>query len=181
MKKINFLVLCVMCVVTLFSVYESKAVSSESIDIGVQKSLAMLMDIPGGKEVLKNSVGALVFPAVFKAGIGIGGEYGEGALVVNGETTGYYSTATVSLGFQLGGQKKTIIMLFMDKSALNNFENSDGWKVGADASVTLVAVGADGSIDTSKTNQPIVAFVFDQKGLMYNLTLEGAKVTKIKR
>jgi len=81
----------------------------------------------------------------------------------------------------LGGQKKTIIMLFMDKKALKDFQNSDGWKVGADASVALVTIGADGSIDTSKTNQPIVAFVFDQKGLMYNLTLEGAKVSKIKR
>jgi len=59
------------------------------------------------------------------------------------------------------------------------FKNSSGWKVGADASVTVIAVGADGSIDTSKTNKPIVAFVFDQKGLMYNLTLEGAKVTKL--
>ena len=69
----------------------------------------------------------------------------------------------------------------MDKGTLKDFRNSEGWKVGADASVTVVTVGADGSIDTAKTNKPIVAFVFNQKGLMYNLTLEGAKITKLKR
>ncbi|MFQ5486736.1 MAG: YSC84-related protein, partial [Desulfobacterales bacterium] len=83
--------------------------------------------------------------------------------------------------FQLGAKKKTIIIAFMDKGELKSFRNSDGWKVGADASVTVVAVGADGSIDTAKTNKPIVAFVFDQKGLMYNLTLEGSKITKLQR
>ncbi len=181
MKKVILSVLFAVCAVLLFSAHEAKAVSAESIDAGVVRSLGMLKDISGGEAVLKKSAGALVFPAVFKAGIGIGGEYGEGALVIDGKTVDYYSTAAASIGFQLGGQKKTIIMLFMDKKALEDFQNSDGWKVGADASVTVVAIGADGSIDTSKTNQPIVAFVFDQKGLMYNLTLEGAKVSKIKR
>ncbi|MFH1753542.1 MAG: YSC84-related protein [Candidatus Omnitrophota bacterium] len=181
MKKTILLVSIAACIITLFSVYEAKAVTAGSIDAGVERSLAMLKDLSGGEEVLKKSVGALVFPAVFKAGFGIGGEYGEGALVINGKTVDYYSTAAASIGFQLGGQKKTVIMLFMDKKALDKFQNSDGWKVGADASVTLVAIGADGSIDTSKTNKPIVAFVFDQKGLMYNLTLEGAKISKLKR
>ena len=181
MKRIIILFSVVVCIITLFCAHEAKAVSAESIDAGVKKSLAMLNDISGGKEVLKKSVGALVFPAVFKAGIGIGGEYGEGALVINGKTVDYYSTAAASIGFQLGGQKKTIIIMFMDKKALQDFQNSDGWKIGADASVTVVAIGADGSIDTAKTNQPIVAFVFDQKGLMYNFTLEGAKISKINR
>jgi lipid-binding SYLF domain-containing protein len=69
----------------------------------------------------------------------------------------------------------------MNKDALKKFRDSSGWKVGADASVALIVVGAGGSIDTTVTNKPIVAFVFDQKGLMYNLTLEGAKITKIKK
>ncbi|MFH1593887.1 MAG: lipid-binding SYLF domain-containing protein [Candidatus Omnitrophota bacterium] len=155
--------------------------SAAEIDTGVVRSLGMLKDIGGGAEVLKKAEGVLVFPAVFKAGIGLGGEYGEGALVIKGKTVDYYSTAAASIGFQLGAQKKTIILAFMDKAALEGFRNSDGWKVGADASVTVIAVGADGSIDTAKTNKPIVAFVFDQKGLMYNLTLEGAKITKLKR
>ena len=83
----------------------------------------------------------LVFPAVFKAGIGLGGEYGEGALRVKGKTVDYYSTAAASLGLQLGAQKKAIIILFMQKEALEKFQNSSGWKAGVDASVALVTVG----------------------------------------
>ena len=102
-------------------------------------------------------------------------------MVIDGKSVDYYSTAAASIGFQLGAQKKTIILAFMDKKALENFQNSMGWKIGADASVAVIAIGAGGSIDTSKLNQPIIAFVFDSKGLMYNLTLEGAKITKLTR
>jgi lipid-binding SYLF domain-containing protein len=167
--------------VGMCAVNEAMAVSRESIDAGVENSLNMLKNINGGKEVLNKSKGMLVFPAVFKAGFGLGGEYGEGALVIDGKITDYYSTAAASIGFQIGAQKKTIIIAFIDKKALNEFQNSEGWKIGADASVAVVTIGADGSIDTAKTNKPIVAFVFDQKGLMYNLTLEGAKVTKLRK
>jgi len=165
----------------LFAANETMAVTAQNIDIGVEKSLNMLKNIPGGKEVMKKAAGALVFPAVFKAGIGLGGEYGEGALVISGKTVDYYSTAMASIGLQLGAQKKTIIIVFMDKKSLDDFRNSSGWKVGLDASVAVVAIGADGSIDTAKFDKPIVAFVFDQKGLMYNLTLEGSKIKKLKR
>jgi len=159
----------------------AKAVTAENIDVGVTKSLDRLKAINGGQSVIDKADGLLVFPSVFKAGIGIGGEYGEGALVINGKSVDYYSTAAASIGFQLGAQKKTIIIAFMDKKALENFQNSMGWKIGADASVAVIALGVDGSIDTSKLNQPIVAFIFDPKGLMYNLTLEGAKITKLTR
>ena len=181
MKQKILTIAIAMSFIALLTVSEAVAVSAKNIDVGVKKSLKMLKDLNGGKEILKQAKGVLVFPSVFKAGFGLGGEYGEGALVVDGKTVDYYSTAAASIGFQLGAQKKTIIIAFMDKDALYNFRNSTGWKVGADASVAVIAVGADGSIDTAKTNQPIVAFVFDQKGLMYNLTLEGAKITKLSR
>ena len=175
-------------IVTLFVILaglsttdKARAITAKNIDVGVTKSLDTLEGMSGGKSVIDKAKGILVFPSVFKAGIGIGGEYGEGALVIKGKTVDYYSTAAASIGFQLGAQKKTIIIAFMDKKALENFQNSMGWKIGADASVAVIALGADGSIDTSKLNQPIVAFVFDPKGLMYNLTLEGAKITKLTR
>lgn len=154
---------------------------AKQINANVDDSLKKFQDIAGSKEVLQKSAGVLVFPNVFKAGIGIGGEYGEGALRIKGKTVDYYNTAAASIGFQLGGQKKTIIMAFMQKDALDKFRNSEGWKVGVDASVAVITVGAGGSIDTAKLNQPIVAFVLDQKGLMYNVTLEGSKITKIKK
>ena len=179
--RLTLIALLVFGLVVFGSVSETLAWTAKEIDSGVKPSIEKLKNLEGGDAVLKKAAGILVFPSVFKAGIGLGGEYGEGALLIKGTTIDYYSTAAASIGFQLGAQKKTIIIAFMDKKALNDFRNSDGWKVGADASVTVVAVGADGSVDTSKTNKPIVAFVFNQKGLMYNLTLEGAKISKLKR
>jgi lipid-binding SYLF domain-containing protein len=116
-----------------------------------------------------------------KAGIGVGGEYGEGALRIGGKTVDYYNTAAASIGFQLGAQKKTIILVFMQQEALKKFRASSGWKAGVDGSVALITVGVEGSIDTTKIKDPIVGFVFGQKGLMYNLTLEGSKFTKLKK
>ena len=93
----------------------------------------------------------------------------------------YYNTAAGYGGLQLGGQKKDIILVFMQDEALNKFRESSGWKVGVDGSVALVDLGAGASIDTTKIKEPIVGFIFDQKGLMFNLTLEGSKFTKLKK
>ena len=155
------------------------AATAKEIDADVNASLKHFEDIGGAKEVIKKAKGILVFPKVFKAGFGIGGEYGEGALRIKGKTVDYYNTAAASIGFQFGGQKKTIIIAFMQKDALKKFREASGWKVGIDASVAVIAVGAGGIIDTASINEPIIAFVLDQKGLMYNLTLEGSKITKM--
>ena len=132
--------------------------------------------------ITENAKAYLIFPKVIKAGIGIGGEYGEGVLRTNnGVNMAYYSTAAASIGFQLGAQTKSVIVAFLTEDALKNFMNADGWKVGVDGSVTLIKIGATGAIDTSTLNKPIVGFIFGEKGLMYNLTLEGSKFSKINR
>ena len=160
----------------------SYAKSAKEIDVRVDTALERFNnDIKGGKEFLKTSKGILVFPSVIKAGIGIGGEYGEGALRINGKTVDYYSTAAASIGFQLGAQSKTVIVVFMQEDALKKFRASSGWEAGVDGSVALIELGAGGSIDTTNIKSPIVGFVFGNKGLMYNLTLEGSKYTKIVR
>jgi len=160
----------------------AQAESAAVIDVKVNEALDKFhKEVKSAKELVRKSHGILVFPSVIKAGIGIGGEYGEGALRINGKTVDYYNTATVSIGLQLGAQAKTVILLFMTKEALSNFRNSKGWKVGVDGSVALVKVGAGGSLDTTKIKEPILGFVIGQKGLMYNLTLEGSKITKINK
>jgi len=154
--------------------------SAKEIDARIEESLENFYEnVSNGKKLIKEAKGTLVFPKVYKAGLGIGGEFGEGALLIKGKTVDYYSTAAASLGFQIGAQKKSILLLFMEDGALKQFRDSSGWKVGVDASVALVEVGAGGAVDTSDYNKPILGFVFGQKGLMYNLTLEGAKITKI--
>ena len=118
-------------------------------------------------------------PWLVIAGIGVGGEYGEGALRVGGKTVDYYSTAAASIGFQLGAQAKSIVVIFTDASALERFRTSEGWKVGVDGSVALVDLGVGKSLDTENLQNPVVGFIFGQKGLMYNLTLEGSKFSKL--
>ncbi len=165
----------------VFPVEKSLAATAEAIDADVDRAIEIFKDIKGADNVLTKAKGILVFPIVLKAGLGIGGEFGEGALRINGKTVDYYNTAAASIGFQLGGQKKTIIIAFLDENALRRFRESSGWKIGADASVAVIAIGAGGAIDSASLNEPIVGVVFGQKGLMYNLTLEGAKITKIRK
>jgi len=158
----------------------AKAASGKEINIKVDAALKRFKkEISGADAFLKEAKGVLVFPGVIKVGIGIGGEYGQGALRIGGKTVEYYSTAAASIGLQLGAQSKIVILVFMDENALTKFRNSDGWKAGVDGSVALVTLGAGKEIDSENIKDPIVGFIFGNKGLMYNLTLEGSKYTKI--
>jgi lipid-binding SYLF domain-containing protein len=160
----------------------AQAASATEIDTRTDAALDRFRaDVGGAKRFLTDAEGVLVFPQVLKAGFGFGGEYGEGALRVKGKTVDYYSTIAGSFGFQIGAQSKTIILCFMTKAALDQFRNSEGWEVGVDGSVALVTLGVGDSVDTTNIKDPIVGFAFNNKGLMYNLTLEGSKMTRIKK
>jgi len=137
--------------------------------------------VTGSEVFLNQAAGYLVFPKVYKAGIGVGGETGEGVLRVGGSPVGYYRIAAGSVGFQFGAQAKSVVIVFMTRDALDRFRNSEGWRVGVDGSVALVDVGAGKTIDSDNVRDPIVGFIYGSKGLMYNLTLEGTKFTKIDR
>lgn len=160
----------------------ARAASAEEINIKVDEALERFeKDITGGDRFLAVAKGVLVFPGVIKAGFGIGGEYGEGALRVGGETVEYYSTAAGSFGLQIGAQSKAVYLIFMQQEALDNFRNSSGWKAGVDGSINMIKVGAAGAIDTTNIQDPIIGFVLTNAGLMANITLEGSKYTKIVR
>ncbi len=160
----------------------SEAASAKQIDIEVTGTLKRFRsEVTGGDEFLKKAEGVLVFPSIIKAGVGIGGEYGEGALRIKGKTAGYYNTAAASIGFQFGAQSKSVVVVFLTKPALSSFRGSDGWKAGVDGSVALIKWGVGEDINTVDIKDPIIGFVFSNKGLMYNLTLEGSKFTKIDR
>ena len=159
---------------------DARAATAREIDVRVDVALERFeKEVGGGKRFLESAEGVLVFPSVIKAGIGVGGEYGEGALRIDGKTVDYYSTAAASIGLQLGAQSRTVILVFLEKKALREFRESSGWKAGVDGSVALIKLGAGGAIDTKNIKDPIVGFVFSNKGLMYNLTLEGSKYTKL--
>jgi len=160
----------------------SEAASAAAIDADVRETMTdFFTRVRGARELVGRSAAVLVFPSVIKAGIGIGGEYGEGALLTRERTVDYYNIVSASIGFQLGAQARSVIIVFVTPEALAGFRRTYGWKVGVDASVAIVTVGAGGSVDTSRIASPIVGFIFDAKGLMYNLTLEGSKITRIDR
>ena len=153
----------------------------QNIDADVNATLSRLSStVPGSRELISKARGVLVFPSVLAAGLGIGGEYGEGALRVGGRTVDYYSTASASFGLQIGAQSKAVIFLFMTQEALDKFRNSQGWTAGVDASVAIIKVGANGDVDLNTVTQPVNVFVMTNKGLMANLTIEGTKITRLK-
>ena len=160
----------------------SFATSKAEIDARVTAAIATFYETTGaGKELAEKANGMLVFPKVFKAGFGIGGEYGEGALLIDGQTVDYYNVAAASIGFQLGAQVKTEIILFMTETVLDSFRHSGGWEVGVDASVAIATLGAGGEIGTNTAREPIIGFIFSNKGLMYDLSLAGSKITKLSK
>jgi lipid-binding SYLF domain-containing protein len=160
----------------------TEAASAARIDDEVESTLLdFFFRVRGSRQLFAKAAAVLVFPSVIKAGMGIGGEYGEGALLIRGKTVGYYNTISASIGFQLGAQSRSVIIVFMTREALASFARVDGWKIGVDGSVAFLTVGVGGSIDTTTITNPIVGFIFDGKGLMYNLTLEGTKISRIRR
>ena len=156
--------------------------SREELDARVQETLSSLYETSSAaRDLAADAEGILVFPHVYKAGVGVGGEYGEGALLVGNQTADYYNTAGASFGFQLGAQRMSQVIMFMNTDALERFRNSKGWEAGVDGSVALATLGAGGTLSTETLQQPIIGFVFSNEGLMYNLTLEGSKYTKISK
>ncbi len=169
-------------ILSSFSAMPLHAKTARQIEAEVNGALKLFeQQVRGGKEFLRAAKGILVIPNIIKAGFGVGGEYGEGALRVGEKTVAYYSLAAGSIGFQIGAQKLNLVLVFMEDEALRRFQASAGWKAGVDGSITLIDIGKRGSIDTVNVKDPIVAFVFGQKGLMASATIEGAKFTRLAR
>jgi lipid-binding SYLF domain-containing protein len=169
-------------IIGIVSVSTSSAKTAQEINSEVNAALELfLQHIKGGKEFLNTAKGVLIIPNIVKVGVGVGGQYGEGAMRIGGKTVDYYSLAAGSVGLQIGAQKTNLILVFKQDEALNNFRKSSGWKVGVDGSVAFIDVGAGKSVDTVNIKKPIVAFFFGHRGLMAGATIEGAKFTKLVR
>ncbi len=183
MKPLLGLTLAVAALAIVACTGPSAAGTAEEINAATTETLKSFdAQYPGqGRELARKAAGLLVFPSVYKAGIGIGGSYGEGVLIVGGNPAGYYNIVSASLGFQLGAQAQTVIIMFMTEDALASFRNAYGFKVGVDGSVVVANIGAAGQIDSDTLTSPIIAFILDPTGLMYSLSLEGSKITKIER
>jgi len=175
----------ILLVVTVMSVFLTSnllAKTAREIDVSVDVAIERFhKQVIGAKELIAASKGMLVMPNVVKGAFIIGGEYGEGALRIGGKSVDYYNTISGSIGFQIGGEAKDIILLFMTDDAIKQFRASSGWEAGVDGNVALITIGAGERADTTTSKDPIVAFVFDAKGLIADISLKGAKFTKLNK
>ncbi len=137
--------------------------------------------VRGGQEILNSAKGVLVIPNVVKAGLGMGGEYGEGELRIGGKTVAYYNIAGGSMGFEIGAEKKDLILVFMQDGALRHFQSGSDWTAGFDGGVTVIDTGKDKYADTFTIKDPVVAFVFGEKGLMVDASIEGTKFSRMEK
>jgi lipid-binding SYLF domain-containing protein len=135
--------------------------------------------VPVAKAIGPKALAILVFPKVTKAGLGIGGQYGEGALLKKGAAVAYYKTTGASFGLQAGGQTYGYAMFFMNAKALDEFQKASGFEVGVGPSVVLVDEGMAKSTTTTTMNDDIYAIIFGQKGVMAGLGVQGNKITAI--
>jgi lipid-binding SYLF domain-containing protein len=161
---------------------QTLAASAAEIDRNVDAALQTLFAKSESAKVLaEKAKGILIFPSITKAGFIVGGQYGEGALRVDGKTTGYYNSVAASYGLQAGIQKFGYALFFMTDSAREHIDRSDGWEIGTGPSIVVVDVGTAGSLTTTTAKSDIYAFFFSQKGLMAGIGLQGTKVTRVNK
>jgi len=173
---------CLAFTLSPFLASTSSARSKTPQEINAEVNAALVLfshQVRGGQDLLNSAKGVLVIPNVVKAGLGLGGEYGEGALRVGGKTVAYYNIAGGSIGFEIGAQKKDLILLFMQDEALEHFRTSSDWTAGFDGAVTFIDTGKEGYTDTVAMNAPVVAFVFGERGLMFDASIEGTKFSRM--
>jgi lipid-binding SYLF domain-containing protein len=167
---------------TFMSPNFARAASAAEINRDANKALEKLYKKSGSAKVLGEKAKAiLVFPSITKGGFMVGGQYGEGALMKEGKTIAYYNTVSASYGLQAGVQKYGYVLFFMTDPAREYLNRSDGWELGTGPSIVIVDEGAAGGISTTTARADVYAFIFDQKGLMGGLGLQGTKITKIKK
>lgn len=179
-KKLGYIALMISAITLFLSSFAATADTADEIDRDVDNAIQKLYaGSPTAKELSKVAKAILVFPKIVKGGLIIGGQYGEGALRVDGETYGYYSTTAASYGLQAGVQSFGYAMFLMTDDAVEYMKNSDGWEVGVGPSVVVVDEGVASSLTTSTAKEGIYVFFFDQKGLMAGLGIQGSKINRI--
>jgi lipid-binding SYLF domain-containing protein len=161
---------------------QSAAASAAEINRDAKSALEKLYaKSPQARTLGEKAKGILVFPGITKGGFMVGGQYGEGALLKEGKTAGYYNTVQLSYGLQAGIQKYGYVLFLMTDSAMKWIDKSDGWEIGTGPSIVVMDTGAALAATTTTLQSEIYAIFFDQKGLMGGFGLQGTKITKIKK
>jgi lipid-binding SYLF domain-containing protein len=154
--------------------------SASQIDRNATESLTTLYkSTPGAKALADKAVAVLVFPSIVKGGFIIAGQFGDGALRKGGKTVAYYRSLAASYGFQAGAQAFGYVLFFMDDASVKYLDKSDGWEVGTGPSLVVLDAGFGKNMSTTTLQKGVYAFIFDQKGLMGGVGIQGTKITRI--
>jgi len=177
MKKIKIIVLSLIMAMLTTVHAQEQTLSPKDI---LQTLQTFYTKFKGGEELIKKANGYLVFPNIYKAGLVVGGEYGEGAMVVNGSIDSYYKMYTTSIGLQAGAQKRSMLVLFLTKDALKKFVNREEWKVGVDGGLSVMNWSAGTDLSSVDIRKDTIAIPFSNIGIMANISLEGTVFQKLK-
>jgi lipid-binding SYLF domain-containing protein len=153
------------------------ASDAAEIDRDATRALQRFSARIAGRPRSRRAAGTLIFPRVVKAGFIFGGQGGKGALHVGGRTRGYYTIAAASFGFEAGVQYFSLAIFFMNQDALRYLDRSDGWAFGTDPNVVVVDRSVAATVNSTTLAKDVVAFPFDQKGLMGGISIQGSKIT----
>lgn len=180
--KISF-TRAVILVATLATMQMGCATHKEDTDAATANARAALENLyrqdPAAAQLGARAKGVLVFPNVLKAGLVFGGHGGNGVLFVNGRAEGYYNTSAVSAGLQAGIQRYGYALFLMNQAAIDRLHNTGGWEIGTDPNVVVLDSGAAAALNTTTAQNNVYAVIFDQRGLMAGVTLQGAKITQV--
>lgn len=169
---------------TTFALAEDRAVINTRVNLALD---TLWRQVPSARKVANRARAMLVMPDVVKGGLIVGGAYGEGALLMAtgggsfAQPSEYFSVAAASIGFQVGVQTSSHVLMFMTEAGLQGFRRADGWEVGADAEVTFPESGLNAQLNSTLLEKPIIGYVFGQDGFLAGVSLEGAKYSRIQR
>ena len=167
-------------VISTLRIDPAQAASASEINSKVNTALKRLYSTqPGAKALADKAKGVLVFPDIVKGGFIVAGQFGDGALRKAGKTVGYYRSLAASVGFQAGAQSYGYVLFFMDNDSLTYLDKSDGWEVGTGPTLVVLDKGFGKNFSTTTLQKGVYAFIFDQKGLMGGIGIQGSKITKI--
>lgn len=160
----------------------ANAAAAEDLEKDAAQALQTLYaGNPAALALSKKARSILVFPKILKAGLIFGGSYGEGVLMQGTKVTGYYNSVSASWGWQAGAESYAYVVFLMSDKAVKYLSTSKGWEFGVGPTVVVVNEGVAKNLSTSTLKGDAYAFITDQQGLMASLSLEGTKISHIKR
>jgi lipid-binding SYLF domain-containing protein len=178
-KPIRSLILAAAAAMTL-NVVAARAETASELTASSKRALRQLVSQnPTAKALNDKAKGVLVFPSIVKAGFMFGGQMGDGTLLKRGRAVAFYNTVAASYGLQAGVQVYGYALFFMDEGSMGYLDSVDGFEIGVGPSVVVVDQGMGKNMNTTTIQNGIYAFIFDQKGLMGGLGIQGSKITKI--